>query len=354
MDIFQATKSYESWFERHIDVVRKDLLFKHERMKESPFVFLRGTFYRWIQLWPEVCERIARAPAVLSVGDLHVENFGTWRDAEGRLIWGVNDVDETCELAYTQDLVRLATSATLAIDEQHFALTHREACDLILEGYTKTLEQRGKPFVLAERRRWLRDLAFGELKDPTIYWPKLDSLPTVSSPSIPHKALRSLLPDPKLSYRVVRRVAGVGSLGRPRFVALAEWGDALIAREAKAFLPSASVWSRATSVTWPHPGVLLLQRATRVADPFFAIEQKWIVRRLAPDCSRVELADLPRKRDERRLLRAMGAETANLHLGARRPGIRADLASRPRRWLEDAVAAMGDATRKEWRDWRRR
>jgi len=32
---------------------------------------------------------------VLAVGDLHVENFGTWRDAEGRLIWGVNDFDES-------------------------------------------------------------------------------------------------------------------------------------------------------------------------------------------------------------------------------------------------------------------
>ena len=28
------------------------------------------------------------APQVLSVGDLHLENFGTWRDADGRLVWG--------------------------------------------------------------------------------------------------------------------------------------------------------------------------------------------------------------------------------------------------------------------------
>jgi len=35
---------------------------------------------------------------VLAVGDLHVENFGTWRDAEGRLIWGVNDFDEAWRL----------------------------------------------------------------------------------------------------------------------------------------------------------------------------------------------------------------------------------------------------------------
>src|SRR5579862_7895683 len=114
MDILEATHGYESWLERHVAVVRKDLARKHERMAESPFVFLRGTFYRWVQLWPSVCASLAGAPRVLAVGDLHVENFGTWRDVEGRLVWGVNDVDEACELAYTHDLVRLATSAILA------------------------------------------------------------------------------------------------------------------------------------------------------------------------------------------------------------------------------------------------
>jgi hypothetical protein len=36
----------------------------------------------------------AGAPVVTGVGDLHVENFGTWRDADARLVWGVNDFDE--------------------------------------------------------------------------------------------------------------------------------------------------------------------------------------------------------------------------------------------------------------------
>ena len=116
MNIFDATRSYESWLARHTAVVRKDLRLKHERLAESPFVFLRGTFYRWIQQWPAVCAKVADAPLVLSVGDLHIENFGTWRDVEGRLVWGVNDLDEACALPYTHDLVRLATSAVLAIE----------------------------------------------------------------------------------------------------------------------------------------------------------------------------------------------------------------------------------------------
>src|ERR1039458_5738131 len=35
------------------------------------------------------------APKVLAVGDLHVGSFGTWRDTEGRLSWGVDDFDES-------------------------------------------------------------------------------------------------------------------------------------------------------------------------------------------------------------------------------------------------------------------
>jgi len=60
----------------------------------SRIPFFRATFYRWLQLWPELCADLVKAPPVLGVGDLHIENFGTWRDEEGRLIWGVNDLDE--------------------------------------------------------------------------------------------------------------------------------------------------------------------------------------------------------------------------------------------------------------------
>src|SRR5438132_13768260 len=99
---------------------------RHQRMRDSAFVFLRATFYRWIQLWPDRCAPLDDASLVLGVGDLHLENFGTWRDEEGRLIWGVNDVDEACKIPYTLDLVRLATSAVLAIREGHLNITRSE------------------------------------------------------------------------------------------------------------------------------------------------------------------------------------------------------------------------------------
>src|SRR3974390_2499593 len=108
MDLRESTRAYEAWLARTVPLGSSDLARKHRLMARDAFSFLRATFYRWAQLWPEVCGELADAPAVLAVGDLHVENFGTWRDAEGRLIWGVNDFDETASLPYTQDLVRLA------------------------------------------------------------------------------------------------------------------------------------------------------------------------------------------------------------------------------------------------------
>ena len=79
----------------------------------------------------------------------------------------------------------------------------------------------------------------------------------------------------------------------------------------------------------------------------------WIVRRLAPDCSRVELAALPKDRDEQKLLHAMGQETANVHAGdARaRTAILADLPKRNSHWLQKAAESMAAATLDDWKQW---
>ena len=52
IDIHDATRSYERWMTEQIPIVRPDLRLKHQRMAESAFVFLRGTFYHWMQRWP--------------------------------------------------------------------------------------------------------------------------------------------------------------------------------------------------------------------------------------------------------------------------------------------------------------
>src|SRR5207253_11523166 len=142
MKIDEATQLYEEWVATRATLVPVDLRLKHQQMAAGVFPFLRATFYRWVQLWQEICPKLAAAPAVLAVGDLHVENFGSWRDAEGRLIWGVNDFDEAYPMAYTNDLVRLAASARVAAKEEHLAIRARQASEAILEGYRERSEER--------------------------------------------------------------------------------------------------------------------------------------------------------------------------------------------------------------------
>jgi uncharacterized protein (DUF2252 family) len=317
-------------------------------MAESPFVFLRGTFYRWVELWPLVCPKLVDTPRVLAVGDLHVENFGTWRDAEGRLVWGVNDVDEACVLPYALDLVRLATSALLAIEAEHFGLSGRDACEAILDGYQSSLRSGGRAVVLAERGRWLRRIALNDLRDPARFWSKLEANRTATG-KVPRHALSAALPDKVRIERLVCRVAGVGSLGRPRYVALANVGGALVAREAKACVPSAG----APDDPCGYAQTRLLARAVRAPDPFFGIREGWIVRRLAPDCTRIELAELPAERDEAKLLRAMGWETANLHLGSRNRQASGHALDRGPRGLYRAAKDMVGVVTDEWQEWDR-
>lgn len=358
MKIGAATTRYEAWIFGLIAPVGKDLDLKHERMRESAFLFLRATFYRWAQLWPRVCADLADAPEALAVGDLHVENFGTWRDAEGRLAWGINDFDEVWPLAYANDLVRLAASANLAIRESRLALSTEVAAEAILEGYTKAIEAGGRPFVLAEDHPALRAMAVYRLKDPAHFWEKLDALMPLAEDAVPAgamKALRRMMPDPDLPLRIAHRVAGMGSLGRQRFVAIAEWEGGRVAREAKAAAPSACAWALGAKDSGDIFYQRILDRSIRCADPYVKLKGRWILRRLAPDCARIELSALPAERDEIRLLRAMGWETANVHLGTLKAGaIRRDLVRRPHKWLLRAAARMVDALGEDWESWRAR
>src|SRR5579863_3583502 len=170
----RATADYEAWLADRITIVDVDLKKKHQNMTLDPFIFLRATFYRWAQVWPSICSDLVESPIVLAVGDLHIENFGTWRDCEGRLIWGVNDFDESYPLPYTNDLVRLATSACLALSANHLAIDLSTACDRFLTGYTDALAAGGRPFVLAEEHIDLREIAQGKLREPVHFWKKLD------------------------------------------------------------------------------------------------------------------------------------------------------------------------------------
>ncbi len=354
MNMLAATGAYETWARRRIPLIGRDLALKHRMMAETPFSFLRATFYRWIAVWREACPELAAAPRVLAVGDLHVENFGTWRDAEGRLVWGINDFDEAYPLPYTNDLVRLATSALIAIRAEALAIAADRAVAAILKGYREALKAGGHPYVLEEHHPTLRALAYAAEREPERFWAKLDAEKTTRAPPSVQDLLLSALPAGSALDRVTHRIAGLGSLGRPRYVALADCYGSRIAREAKAMLPSACAFAAQSTAATVY-GARLAARSIRSPDPSLAIGNDWVVRRLGPHCSRIELADYPARRDELRILRAMGRETANVHLAtpAAMPAVKRDLARRGGKWLAAAARTMADAVLVDWKAWRR-
>jgi Uncharacterized protein conserved in bacteria (DUF2252) len=356
MDILTATRDFEKWVSRRTRVVKGQFSDKHKQMAESPVQFLRGTFYRWTQLFPGICPQLRKAPVVLSVGDLHIASFGTWRDGYGRLIWGIDDFDEAYPLPYANDLVRLAVSAILDASEGEIKVGLSNVVDVILDGYRTCLREGGLPFVLEEKHKWLRKIALDCLDIPGDFWKKMDALPAArtNAPADARQAIARLLPTPQLSYRVVRRVTGVGSLGHPRHVAISDWCGGQIALEAKAAIPSACVWARRGGSSRIYYQ-LLMEQAIRCPDPFVRLSGKWLVRQLAPDSSPIEIETMDGQKDQDRLLYAMAWEAANVHLGTAKAGARiaVDLKNRTGNWLRTAVKDMAAAIIGDWKQWRK-
>ena len=128
-----------------------------------------------------------------------------------------------------------------------------------------------------------------------------------------------------------------------------------IAREAKAIAPSACYWASNGSGPTEIYYVPITNSAVRVPDPIFSVLDSWIVRRLAPDCSRIELADLPEARDEYKLLYSMGYETGNIHLGLQsaQASILHDLERLPKKWLHESAKRMRKLVVSDWKAWRK-
>lgn len=356
MKIFKATRKYEKFLSKFLEVVADDLKVKQEKLAADPFVFLRGTFYRWMQLWPVVCKKEAAAPIVLSVGDLHAANFGTWRDAERHLVWGVNDFDEAAPLPYTQDLIRLAASVELADEIAELKIKLDEACAAILAGYRASLEAGGHPYILDDENEWLHKIYQRDEKSAAKFWHKMDDLPTlVEINPKARAALEAALPSQGLEYTIKHRQAGMGSLGRPRYTALAVWQDERVAREVKPLIPSAVFWADKTHKRAPLYYEAILNQSVRARDPVVEIYDGWIARRLAPDSRRIELSELGPERDEARMLYAMGWETANIHLGTpdQTRAIFKDLKKRKAGWLVNAARDMAERIRAEHEMWKK-
>lgn len=329
-DIRTATKRFETWLEGQLDASGGldpgALELKRTKMSASAFDFLRGTFYRWAERW---LAEGASGVAIASVGDLHVENFGGWEDAQGVQVWGINDFDEACLLPWTSDLTRLGVSAVIGLASSPMKdVTESAALAAILQGYATGLgvgTSNGKAVPWNPANFPAALVALAAKTTPAEFWEKQDKklVPAEDMPASAPTALAKLLGDGaqevKHQQRKPNDLKGTGSLGKRRYFALGKVNNERVMVEAKAFAPSALELLRPGNA---GPGLQDMVNALgSLAEPEYQLDMPWVVRRLSPEMVKSAVDDLAKLRNKGKitvaevteLLSGMGAALAGIH-----------------------------------------
>jgi hypothetical protein len=349
IDFATSIARYEGWMRAQLPGwdVTDGLAAKHDAMRESAFLFLRATCWRWAEAAPTLCPELMDAPAAPSVGDAHAGNFGLWRDAFGRLVWGVNDFDEAARLPWPLDLVRLCASIALAAP----ALAIADVARTVLDAYREAIVL-PEAMVLERGHRKLRDAFAADDDHREKFWDKIEGAePAARVPGSLRAALVAALPEPDLPVTLSERQAGAGSLGRPRFVAYsARYRGGPIAIEVKAQLPSCWEAGREAGLA-----EAMAHGRFRSPDPLFHYAEDHSIRRLSPNSRKLDFDEIAGKLADK-LLEAMAADLAAIHAGeaSAQNAIRADLARHEgHRWLADAAERVARWTAGEQREFAR-
>lgn len=311
---------------------------RYGRMRRSPYAFLRGAA-------SIMAFDIAPTPAtgiqVQACGDAHVLNFGGFATPERRLVFDVNDFDETLPAPWEWDVKRLAASVavaarSLAIGKAGgvkltkaavgayrdamagyasmgvLARWHQriDARDVPGLGFTRSRQASARPGIEQQFPRCTEAAGLERrMKDalPLLYHPPRGDKSMDHVRYFLAHYRRSLLEDRRLlldRYRlvdVVTRVAGVGSVGRRCLVALLMAGndDALFLqlKEARA----SALEPYAGSSRHPNHGQRVIegQRLMQAASDIFlgwspipALRAHFYVRQLRDHKIKPRLADL--------------------------------------------------------------
>jgi uncharacterized protein (DUF2252 family) len=225
------------------------LSLKYEKMRENAFAFLQGTCHLFYDQLPKESIFI-HAPVTWLCGDLHVQNFGSYK-ADNRLVFfDINDFDEALLAPCTWDLVRILVSVTVKAQDAGVKPSQTTAlCHAFLEMYRDSLVE-GKAFWVerATSEGLVHDLLDGlqrrsrrEFLDiRTVHKGKGRKLKVNNDKALPasdkqHERVDSLLrnfaktqPNPSFFkiIDVARRIAGTASLGLDRYVILVEGNGA--------------------------------------------------------------------------------------------------------------------------------
>jgi uncharacterized protein (DUF2252 family) len=86
-DVFERIRLFNQG--RNADVLR----LKYRRMLTDPFAFLRGTCHLFYEDWPN-SSSLNSSPSVWICGDLHLNNFGSYKGDDRLAYFDINDFDE--------------------------------------------------------------------------------------------------------------------------------------------------------------------------------------------------------------------------------------------------------------------
>ncbi len=130
---------------------------KYERMAMSPFGFFRGAV-------PVMAYDLSRTPnsgiECQLCGDAHLQNLGAYAGPDGRLIFDINDFDETLRGPFEWDVKRMASSILLAGHAAKIKpAAAKEAVELFLTAYCSMMFQFARMPVLAMARFQVHRLA---------------------------------------------------------------------------------------------------------------------------------------------------------------------------------------------------
>lgn len=221
------------------------LAMKYAKMAQNPFIFLRGACHLFYDALPD--SPLFRAtPLAWCCGDLHFENFGSYKGDNRLVYFDINDYDEAALAPATWDMVRLLTSIQCGVDA--LQATHAEALAVsqsCLDAYRSALVN-GKPLwveretsgglvnallTTAQGRKRAAFLDKRTVRKGQRRSLKLDGVKALPVSEAQKNAVTEFMDNfaaaqsnPKF-FQVLDiglRIAGTGSLGVERFVVLVE------------------------------------------------------------------------------------------------------------------------------------
>ena len=120
------------------------------------FVFFRGAAalfaYNMMCADPHYRRKVTGMPRVISNGDCHPENFGVMVQANGRLVWGVNDFDQAFQTPFSWDLKRGATGFFIGCTTRLWNATICRAISArFVDAYLEVVRRKSRAFGNDER-----------------------------------------------------------------------------------------------------------------------------------------------------------------------------------------------------------